>query len=63
MASQISTYLKYANLQMAAEAMYGLQTAGVAQKFFGQIDPATLQLGNSRASLLSTPQVHDFVED
>ena len=63
MTSDISNYLKYATLQMAAESMYGLQTARPGQTFVGQIDPATLARGNGRASMFSASQSIEFSLD
>jgi hypothetical protein len=63
MANQITNYLKYANVQMAAEALYGLKTASAGQTFSGSIDAAMLVNGNERASRFTTIQADEFSKD
>ena len=51
MTNSISTYLKYANLQMAAEALFGMTPADAPGKSFsGEIAPNFLTAGNNHSS-------------
>lgn len=63
MANDIATYLKFANVQMAAEALYGLKTAAPKALFSGLITPIILTTGNERSSKFTTTQATEFAED
>jgi hypothetical protein len=60
MTNDIATYLKYANLQMAAEALFDRQPAEPGTIYFGKIEPEVLTLGNNRASKFTTTQATEF---
>lgn len=46
MTTVVAKYLKYANLQMAAEALYNLKTDPAGSTTAGEISPAMLNVGN-----------------
>ncbi|QAU34865.1 calcium-binding protein [Janthinobacterium sp. 17J80-10] len=54
--NQVTTYLKYANLQMAAEAIYSVG-------FSGSISAAILTDGNNRSSKFTDVLAEQFVKD
>lgn len=54
--NQVTTYLKYANLQMAAEAIY-------SDGFSGSIPVAILTDGNNRSSKFTNVLAEQFVKD
>jgi pimeloyl-ACP methyl ester carboxylesterase len=60
MANDIATYLKYANLQMAAEALFGKQLSDPGATFSGEIEPSVLTFGNTRASKFTATQATEF---
>lgn len=65
MTNQISTYLKYANLQMAAEALYRLRPdddPAPDQTFSGLVDPKILTDGNEHASKFTETLAADFIQ-
>ena len=65
MTNQVSTYLKYANLQMAAEALYDFlpqEDPATSQTFAGPIDLADLKLGNEHASKFTETLAADFIQ-
>ncbi len=55
MTNEITTYLKYANLQMAAESLFG----GTGST----MDVASLVLGNNRSSKFTEIQAQQFIEE
>ena len=63
MANDIATYLKFANVQMAAEALYGLDIATPGTLFKNVIDPLVLTRGNTRSSKFTTTQAAEFADD
>ena len=63
MTTEVATYLGYANLQMAAEALYGRKTAPAGDKFSGSIDPLVLTQGNERSSKFTQVQADEFIKD
>ena len=62
-ANQVTTYLKYANLQMAAEAFYGLKNQPPETKFFGTISEKMLTDGNERSSRFTEIQAKEFTKE
>lgn len=63
MNTDISTLLKYANLQMAAEALYGLKGQAPGATFAGDISPAFLTEGNERASRFPSALAASFLAE
>ncbi|WP_143694922.1 hypothetical protein, partial [Variovorax sp. JS1663] len=63
MKTEVATYLKYANLQMASEALYDRKAAPVGDKFSGPIDPRVLIQGNDRSSKFTQVQADEFARD
>jgi Ca2+-binding RTX toxin-like protein len=63
MATEIATYLKFVNVQLAAEALYGKKNAPAGDTFFGPIDPLVLTDGNTRSSKFTTTQADEFSKD
>ncbi len=63
MTNQVATYLKYANLQMAAEALFGQQDKDPGTTTSGPIDPDDLTTGNNRSSKFTVTQAKEFVKD
>lgn len=63
MNKEISSYLKYANLQIAAEALYGLKAASAGSPFQGDIDVQVLMLGNERTSKFTATQAQSFIAE
>ncbi|WP_272947467.1 calcium-binding protein, partial [Variovorax sp. JS1663] len=61
--SDIATYLKYANLQMAAEALFDQKNQPPGSKYAGLIDDLVLKTGNERSSRFTQVQADEFVED
>jgi hypothetical protein len=62
MANEIATYLKYANLQMAAEALYGLQGATPGATYLGPISESILTVGNNHTSKFTATQAEEFAK-
>ena len=68
-APSISDYLKYANLQMAAEALFGFNaiSSGATLKpgdlFHDDIVPAVLERGNRHASKFTSTEAATFAAD
>ena len=62
MANDIATYLKYANLQMAAESLFGILPTNAAgfTKGAGSMTEVTLTDGNKRSSKFTTTQAKEF---
>ncbi len=63
MNSSVTTYLKYANVQMASEALFGLKDARVGSTFSGLIIPQDLTDGNRRSSKFTNIQASEFFLD
>jgi Ca2+-binding RTX toxin-like protein len=66
MANEIANYLKYANVQIAAEAFFNLKTAVPGTTFSGLLTGANLSMltaGNDRSSRFTTTQADQFSED
>ena len=63
MPNQVNTYLKYANVQMAAEALYDRQNQPPETKFSGTISEKFLTDGNNRASRFTATQAAEFSKD
>jgi hypothetical protein len=66
MTNAISTYLKYANVQMAAEALFNQQGNAPGSTFSGPITDANigiLTLGNNRTSRFTAIQADEFSKD
>ena len=59
----VTTYLKYAELQMAAEALFGLQGQTPGTTFSGPILSSDLSAGNNRASKFTEVQAQQFSKD
>jgi len=65
MTSQVTAYLKYAHLQIAAEALYDFLPKldpEPSQTSSGIIDPADLKIGNNHASKFTSTLAADFVQ-
>lgn len=63
MTSAVSDYLKYANLQMAAEALFGQKGKPAGSIFSGVIDIADLKTGNERSSKFTDVLAQQFSND
>lgn len=66
MANETTTYLKYANVQMAAEALFNLQTASPGSIFSGSLAGSNLNIltvGNNRSSKFTAMQADEFSRD
>jgi hypothetical protein len=63
MTTSIATYLKYANVQMAAEALYTGREDLPGTIFFGAIGIPTLTTGNERSSKFTAMQAEEFSKD
>ena len=63
MASDIATYLKFANVQMAAEALFTSKNAVPGATYSGAVLPAVLATGNERSSKFSDAQAAEFARD
>lgn len=63
MTVSIATYLKYANLQMAAESLFGIQPIDIAGKTSLTMNEASLKDGNNRASKFTQVQADQFIAD
>lgn len=61
--NQVSIYLKYANLQMAAEALFDQRNQPPGSVFAGPIRPEVLTLGNERSSRFPTALAEQFALD
>ncbi len=61
MTSTYETYLKYANLQMAAESLFGITASDSPGSTSTTMDVASLQSGNGRASLFTSSQATNFL--
>jgi hypothetical protein len=62
MTTQASTLLKFANLQLAAESLFGILSTDVAGqiKFSGSMDEESLKRGNTRSSRFTDAQAAEF---
>jgi hypothetical protein len=62
MANEITTYLKYANLQMAAESLFGIKSTDLPGTTKGKDDmtQTTLTDGNNRSSKFTATQATEF---
>lgn len=65
MANQITAYLKFANLQMAAESLFGVLPTDIAGLVKGQgsMTELTLTDGNNRSSKFTATQATQFLND
>ncbi|MFY7942374.1 MAG: hemolysin-type protein, partial [Burkholderiaceae bacterium] len=63
MTNQSITTLKYANLQMAAEALFVPNGQKPETTFSGNIEESTLTIGNKHASVFTTTQATQFAKD
>jgi hypothetical protein len=65
MASNVTTYLKYANLQMAAESLFGVVLADIpgTVKGPGSLTETSLVTGNNRASKFTATGAQQFLTD
>ncbi|HQS39346.1 calcium-binding protein [Polaromonas sp.] len=65
MSNDITNYLKYANLQMAAESLFGITNVDApgTLKLTGSMDVASLTKGNDRASKFTSTQADQLVAD
>ncbi|MDO5693314.1 MAG: hypothetical protein Q4G70_12720 [Pseudomonadota bacterium] len=62
MTNEISNYLKYAHLQIAAEAFYGLKMRPAGTNLNRQIETRDLIKGNDRTSKFTTTDAEWFVQ-
>lgn len=65
MSTEITQYLKYANLQMAAESLFGITDADDpgTLKYIGSMTAGSLTKGNTRASKFTETQADQFIAD
>lgn len=63
MTTAIATYLKFANIQIAAEALYGKKTAPVDATYEGALTVDNLTTGNERTSVFTLTQAKEFSLD
>ncbi len=63
MSNQTIVTLKYANLQMAAEALFGQKTNPPESKYSGSITTEILTDGNDHASKFTTTQATEFAKE
>jgi len=65
MANNASTYLKYANLQMAAESLFGVLPSDLpgATRGAASMTTTALEAGNNRSSKFTPTQAAQFLED
>lgn len=65
MTGAITNYLKYANLQMAAESLFGVTESDPpgAVKLAGSMDVESLTRGNDRASRFTSVQAEQFLAE
>ena len=63
MTKEISTYLKYANLQMAAEAFIAPRNSAPSTPAAGALLTGVLTVGNTRSSKFTQVQADEFVKD
>ena len=63
MANEIAIYLKYANLQMAAESLFALARTAEPGTLSTNMTEATLKLGNNRSSVFTETQAKQFIAD
>ena len=65
--NQVAVQLEYAKLQLAAEAMFGIEHADVAgaetAPLDQKIDPKWLTKGNDHSSRFTQPQADDFIKN
>lgn len=62
MTNQVNTYLKFAHIQMAAEALYGKRPeSGSGVTFSGVINKDVLIAGNNRPSIFPDTLAAEFV--
>jgi hypothetical protein len=62
MATDIATYLKYANLQMAAESLFGLLPSALPGVTSTSMNVRSLTKGNDRTSVFTEAQAKQFLE-
>ena len=62
MTNVITNYLKYAHLQIAAEAFYNLK-GKTKERYSGPADELVLQSGNDRSSRFTTTDAEWFAKD
>ena len=62
MANDIATYLKYANLQMAAESLFGVTNATTVGDISTTMDAGTLTKGNTRSSKFTVELAKQFTD-
>ena len=60
MTNDIATYLKFANLQMAAESLFGVVQGASAGQTSQTMDVSSLILGNNRSSKFTNIQATEF---
>lgn len=60
MVNDIATYLKYANLQMAAESLFAVPITAIPGAISRDMDVASLTIGNNRSSKFTTSQATEF---
>ena len=63
MANDIATYLKFANVQMAAESLFRVSPGASPGQTSTSMDEATLTSGNTRSSKFTTTQATEFTKD
>ena len=63
MADDIAAYLKYTNLQLAAESLFGLPNGSAPGTLRDQMDVGTLTVGNRRTSVFTSVQAQQFLDD
>ena len=63
MTTGITTYWKYASLQMAAEALFVSKNEAPGTKLGGPLSAEVLTVGNERASKFTAAQANEFKDD
>ena len=63
MTTEISTYRKYANLQMAAESLFAVPKGALPGTAGVQMTVGTLTLGNERSSRFTATQAQQFLDE
>ena len=63
MTNDITTYLKYANLQIAAESLFGVEPTDAPGKVSTAMSALTLTSGNNRTSKFTGVQAQQFLAD
>ena len=63
--NEVTTYLKYATLQMAAESLFGITPLSPVGTITGSgsMTPGTLTKGNERSSTFTDVQAQQFAKD